>query len=113
MTDAPWVKELPAEVMVCDPNGIILEMNDHAGVLFASDGGTSLLGANVLDCHPDPSLTRLKGMLADQSANCYFNTEAGEKRFFFQSPWYQDGRYSGFVEISFTVPESIPHFIRE
>jgi hypothetical protein len=52
-------------------------------------------------------------MLENQTANAYFNTENGEKRFFFQSPWYQDGRYAGFVEISFHVPEIIPHFIRE
>ena len=113
MKNGAWVKELPAEVMVCDSNGVILSMNDHAQLLFASDGGKGLLGANVLDCHPDPSLQKLQGMLADQSTNCYFNTEDGEKRFFFQSPWYQDGRYCGYVEISFPVPEKIPHFIRE
>ena len=113
MTEGSWVKELPAEVMVCDPVGIILAMNDHAEVLFSDDGGSTLLGKNVLDCHPDPAFTKLEGMLKTRSTNCYFNTEHGEKRFFFQSPWYQEGRYSGFVEISFMVPENIPHFIRE
>ena len=113
MNDGPWVKELLAEIMVCDSGGIILEMNDHAEALFAGDGGSSLIGVNVLDCHPDPAFTKLEGMLESQSANCYFNTEKGEKRFFFQSPWYLGGRYSGFVEISFSVPEKIPHFIRE
>jgi nitrogen fixation/metabolism regulation signal transduction histidine kinase len=113
MNSGSWVKELPAEVMVCDSSGVILAMNDQAEVLFADDGGKGLLGANLLDCHPDTSLQKLQGMLADQSANCYFNTRNGEKRFFFQSPWYRDGRYSGFVEISFPVPENIPHFIRE
>jgi transcriptional regulator with PAS, ATPase and Fis domain len=108
-----WVKELPAEIMVCDSSGIILEMNAQAGMLFAEDGGRDLLGANVLDCHPDSARAKLERMLKKQTANSYFNTENGEKRFFFQSPWYKEGRYAGFVEISFGVPQDIPHFIRE
>ena len=74
---------------------------------------SGLLGTNVLACHPDPALASWKACWQSQTANAYFNTENGEKRFFFQSPWYQDGRYAGFVEISFEVPEEIPHFIRE
>ena len=115
MSKGRWVKELPAEIMVCDPTGIILEMNDQAGVLFSEDGGSGLIGTNVLDCHPEPALGKLEGMLDRQAANAYFNTENGEKRFFFQSPWYKEGQYAGFVEISFGVPSSgdIPHFVRE
>ena len=113
MSQGHWVKEFPAEVMVCDFDGTILEMNAQAEQLFAKDGGPGLLGANVLDCHPAPALGKLEGMLKKQTANSYFNTENGEKRFFFQSPWYKEGRYAGFVEISFKVPEEIPHFIRE
>lgn len=113
MRYVPWVKELPAEIMVCDPGGIILEMNDQAGELFAKDGGFDLLGVNVLDCHPDPSRGKLENMLEKQTANAYFNTENGSKRFFFQSPWFEEGVYAGFVEFSFEVPKEIPRFIRE
>jgi transcriptional regulator with PAS, ATPase and Fis domain len=108
-----WVKELPAEVMVCDTDGTILAMNDEAGALFEADGGRGLLGSNVLDCHPEPSRLKLEGMLEKQTTNAYFNTENGEKRFFLQSPWYKKGRYAGFVEISFGVPQEIPYFIGE
>lgn len=107
-----WVKELPAEVMVCDTEGTILEMNAEAESLFAEDGGRGLLGASALDCHPEPSRSKLAGMMDRQIKNAYYNTEKGEKRFFFQSPWYRDGQYAGFVEISFAVPDEIPHFIR-
>jgi len=113
MNPGAWVKELPAEVMVCDPQGTILEMNAESAVLFEKDGGRSLLGSNVLACHPEPSRLKLEGMLKQQTANAYFNTENGEKRFFFQSPWYKDGLFAGFVELSFAVPQNIPHFIRE
>ncbi|MBE3067941.1 MAG: PAS domain-containing protein [Chloroflexi bacterium] len=113
MSKGDWVKELPAGIMVCDSGGLILEMNSQAEALFAEDGGRDLLGENVLACHPQPALGKLEGMLEKQTANSYFNTENGEKRFFFQSPWYKEGHYAGFVEISFEVPEEIPHFIRE
>jgi hypothetical protein len=113
MSGGFWVKELPAEIMVCDSTGVILEMNDHADLLFADDGGEDLIGENVLSCHPETASTKLRGMLESPSVNCYFNTENGEKRFFFQSPWHREDRYCGYVEISFVVPENIPHFIRE
>jgi transcriptional regulator with PAS, ATPase and Fis domain len=107
-----WTGELEAEVMVVDRAGTILEMNEGAASLFEEDGGKHLLGSNVLDCHPEPARTKLAGMLEKQASNAYFNTENGEKRFFFQSPWFKDGQYAGFVEISFPVPDDIPHFIR-
>jgi hypothetical protein len=113
LSSGHWVKELPAEIMVCDSGGIILEMNDQAKALFAEDGGRGLLGKNVLACHPQPALGKLERLLDKRTANSYFNTENGEKRFFFQSPWFKDGAYAGFVEISFGVPEQIPHFTRE
>ena len=115
MSEMQWVREFPAEVMVCDKNGTIIELNDEAGVLFDEDGGRGLVGSNVLDCHPEPSRTKLEGMLDRQTHNAYFNSEHGETRFFFQSPWYKDGQYAGFVEISCGVPPTgeIPHFVRE
>jgi hypothetical protein len=113
MSKGNWVKELPAEVLVCDSSGLILEMNDQAAMLFAEDGGRGLLGSNVLDCHPAPSRSKLERMLEKPVANAYFNTEKGQKRFFFQAPWSKNGQYAGFVEISFEVTQEIPHFIRE
>jgi PAS domain-containing protein len=107
-----WIKELPAEVLVCDTAGTIVEMNTAAAALFNEDGGSDLLGTNLLDCHPEPSRTKLVGMMDTQASNAYYNTEHGEKRFFFQSPWFRDGQYAGFIELSFPVPAEIKHFIR-
>lgn len=107
-----WIEGLPAEIMLCDTAGVIVEMNAAAAVLFVEDGGMDLLGANLLDCHPEPSRSMLRGMMQTQASHAYFNTEEGEKRFFFQSPWFKDGCYAGFVEFSFPVPDNIPNFIR-
>jgi transcriptional regulator with PAS, ATPase and Fis domain len=107
-----WMRELPAEVTICDPQGTVLALNAAAEVVFASDGGADLLGTNLLECHPQEARAKLEAMLAGQTTNAYFSRENGEKRFFFQSPWYRDGQYAGFIEISFPVPEEIPHFKR-
>jgi len=114
MTDPQhsWVEKFPAEIMACGADGVILELNAEAESLFAADGGRGLLGSNVHDCHPEPSRAKLEGMMAKQVSNAYYNTENGEKRFFYQAPWYKNGQYAGFVEISFEVPEEVPHFLR-
>ena len=113
MSAGEWVREFTAEVMVCDRTGIAVEMNDEAAVLFAGDGGRGLLGSNIRDCHPDPARGKLESLLAGQTTNAYFSTEHEEKRFFYQAPWFQDGQFAGMVEVSFVVPQDIPHFIRD
>lgn len=110
---ASWVEELPVEITVCDANGMLIEMNARAELLFKDDGGGSLLGSDALACHPEPSRTKFAGMLAVQDCNVYLNTEKGENRFFFQSPWYKGGQFAGFVEISFEVPGEIPPLVKE
>jgi hypothetical protein len=30
----------------------------------------------------------------------------------YQVPWFQNGTYSGFVELSIPIPFEMPHFIR-
>ena len=112
MLDAEWVKEFGGAVTVCDRDGIILEMNDRAAEVFASDGGRALVGTNALDCHPE----RARGLMADLlkagKRNVYTIEKNGVKKLIFQSPWYRDGAYAGFVELSLEIPAELPHFVR-
>jgi len=105
-------KEFPGAMTVCDPTGIILAMNDKALQTFAEDGGAALLGTNVLACHPEPSLTKLKAMLAEGRANVYTIEKRGVKKLIYQAPWAENGVYRGFVELSLVIPVEMPHFIR-
>jgi hypothetical protein len=107
-----WIKEFPAAVTVCDPRGIILEMNDRAILAFASDGGAALIGANVLDCHPEPSRTKLRTMLAEGRKNVYTIEKRGIKKLIYQCPLTAGGIYRGFVELSLEIPFAMPHFVR-
>jgi len=108
-----WARELGAAITVCDREGKILEMNDRAAKTFAKDGGRELVGRNVLDCHPEPARTKLKGMLESGKSNCYTIEKKGLRKLIFQAPWFDNGKYRGFVELSFEIPEKMPHFVRK
>jgi transcriptional regulator with PAS, ATPase and Fis domain len=109
MADHSWVKEFPAGITVCDTEGIILEMNERSIEIFADDGGEQLVGTNVLDCHPEPSRSKLAEMMKTERRNIYFFEDDDERMMAFQIPWYQDGKYAGFVEMLLRVPDEIPH----
>jgi len=87
-------------------------MNQHAVEMFQAQGGESLIGQNLLDCHPEPARTRLRQMLESGKANIYTIEKKGKKEFIYQSPWYKDGVYAGFVELVLDIPFEMPHFIR-
>jgi PAS domain-containing protein len=107
-----WIQSFPAAITVCDISGTILEMNDRAIDSFKEDGGEKLIGTNLLNCHPEPARSQLEEMLRTQKQNTYTIEKHGSKKLIFQTPWYDSGRYSGFVEISLPIPFVMPHFIR-
>lgn len=111
MQNHEWAKEYPGAITVCDPAGIILYMNDKAQTVF-SGGGKSLVGQNVLVCHPEPARSKLAAMLESGKSNTYTIEKNGIKKLIHQTPWYQEGTYSGFVELSIEIPHELPHFVR-
>ena len=108
-----WVKSFPGAVTVCDREGRIIEMNDRAAEVFAADGGRKLIGTNVLDCHPEPSRSKLRAMMSERRANVYTIERNGQRKLIYQTPWHEDGVYAGFVELSLEIPRDLPHFKRE
>ena len=113
MAEHEWVEEFKGAVIVTDENGIILEMNERAVKNLEDDGGRALLGTNVLDCHPEPSKTKLKEIMAERRTNVYTIEKRGVKKLIFQTPWTRGGRYRGIVELSLEIPFEMPHFVRK
>lgn len=113
MEDHSWVKAFAGSITACDPEGIILEMNDKAIETFKEQGGKKLIGTNLLDCHPEPARTRLKRLMEAKKANVYTVEKNGKKKLIYQTPWYQDEQYGGFVELILEIPEKMPHFVRK
>jgi transcriptional regulator with PAS, ATPase and Fis domain len=107
-----WLDTIPAAITVCDTHGIIIEMNNKAIEVFQKDGGKKLIGKSLLDCHPDHARIHVEEMLRTQKSNCYTIEKHGAKKLIYQTPWYEDGIYSGFVELSIPIPFEMPHFVR-
>jgi hypothetical protein len=112
MTENEWVREFPAAVMVCDASGTITEMNDRAARNYASEGGRALIAKDLFACHPEPARAKLAALMDGRRANVYSIEKHGRKKLIYQAPWFRDGRYAGFVEISFEIPFDMPHFVR-
>ena len=108
-----WLKEINAAVTICDNNGIIVYMNEKSGQVFKNDGGKNLIGSNLFSCHPEPALTKLKEMLANGSTNVYTIEKDGKKKIIYQTPWFKDATLGGLIEITFNIPDEMPHFIRK
>ena len=113
MANHLWIKEFPAAITVCDSKGIILEMNDRAAEGFQDQGGQKLIGTNLLECHPEDARLKLEQLMKTRKLNVYTVEKHGVRKLIYQSPWYDGGEYSGFVEISLVIPEQIPHIVRD
>lgn len=108
-----WLKEINAAITICDNHGTIVYMNDKSEQVFESDGGKKLIGTNLFVCHPEPALTKLKQMLTDGTPNVYTIEKNGKKKIIYQTPWVKENKIEGMVELSFIIPDEMPHFIRK
>ena len=108
-----WTHEFPSAITVCDTEGIIISMNDQSGKTFEKYGGKTLIGSNVLNCHPEPARSKLLNLLKSGNSNSYTIEKNGVKKLIHQSPWYKNGKYAGFVEISIVLPLTMPNHVRK
>ena len=108
-----WVNEFPAAISVAGLDGRILEMNQAAAATFQSSGGLALIGQNLLDCHPEPSRTKLRQLMESRQTHVSTIEKPGVWKLIYQAPWYRDGQYAGFLEIALPIPASLPHFNRD
>jgi len=107
-----WIEEFPGAVTVCDAEGLILAMNAKATETYQSSGGAALIGTNLLDCHPEPSRTKVQELLRSGRPNVYTIEKNGVWKLIYQSPWYVAGDYRGLVELAMEIPAELPHFVR-
>ena len=92
-----YFKEVNLAVTICDKEGKILEMNDKSRKTFLKPGQEDLIGKNVLDCHPEPAHSLLADMLQYPRTNVYTIEKKGVKKLIYQTPWYVDGLFMGFL----------------
>jgi len=108
-----WSDEFEGAVTICNRDGIITYMNNSSKKQFSKYGGGDLLGTSLIDCHPEPSRSKVIEMLKVPSQNTYTTEKGGIKKIIHQTPLYEKGVFSGLIEISFVLPEPLPHFVRD
>lgn len=108
-----YFKEVNLAVTVCDKEGKIIEMNDKSWKTFLKPGQEELIGKNVLDCHPEPAHSLLADMLQNPRTNVYTIEKSGVKKLIYQTPWYADGEFMGFIELSMEIPFEMRHMVRK
>ena len=111
--DVDWEEEFNGAITVCDGKGIIVYMNKLSIEQFAKYGGEALIGTNLLDCHHEPSRTKLLEMLKTPLENMHNTEKAGRKKMIVQKPWMQDGVFCGIVELSFYLNSDLINFVRD
>ena len=111
--DGSWLEEFPAAITVTGADGTILEMNARSRETFAKDGGGALVGRSVFDCHPEPARSKTRRLYEDRLPNHYAIRKDGRKKIVHQVPWYRGGVFAGIVEITFPIPDDLPHFERD
>lgn len=107
-----WADELGVAITVSDSSGKIVYMNRKSASTFSKQGGKSLEGTSLRDCHKPESWQKIIQILETGKGNCYTIEKNGVKKMIYQAPWYEDGTVAGLVELSMEIPFTMDHFIR-
>jgi hypothetical protein len=108
-----WLEEFPISIVVTDVAGTILTLNGRARQSFADEGGAALVGSSVFACHPEPARTKTEALYRRRQPNHYTIRKDGRRKIIHQVPWYRNGSFAGFVELSIPIADELPHFDRD
>ena len=108
-----WYDTFPAEIIVCDPDGIIREMNETAIRLYQEQGGAAMIGSNVFDHHEEPARGQVKAVVAQRKLFIYTTEKDNKKKLVCISPWYQQDEYAGFVLLVLDLPAIMPNIVKD
>ena len=107
-----YFEEADIAVTICDKEGNIIEMNRQSRAVNCPEGVETLVGRNILPCHPEPALSLLKEMMDKETKHVYTIEKKGKKKLIYQIPWYKEGAYAGFIELSMVIPFEMEHKVR-
>ena len=107
-----WIEKLDGNIIVCDENANVIYMNERAIRSYEEDGGVSIIGRNLMDCHNERSCEKIREIMTTHEKNVYTIEKKGKKKIIYQSPWFKDGVFRGIVEFSLEIPVEMPHYIR-
>ncbi|MDR2928298.1 MAG: hypothetical protein LBV41_08905 [Cytophagaceae bacterium] len=104
-----YFKQFDAAITVSDAYGNIIWMNDRSMTVNKGD----FTGKSLFDCHPEPARTKLRNLFVDKNTNAYTIEKGDIKKLIYQSPWYENGNFAGYIELSLEIPFEMPHYVRK
>lgn len=107
-----WAMGMECAVTVCDADCRIIYMNERSRNTFA-EGTDRLIGANLLECHSPHSIDIIRRLLTEGGVNCYTIRKGGVKKLIYQTPWTENGKIAGLVELSMVIPDEMNHYNRD
>ena len=107
-----WADEVDYAVTIADRDCNIIYMNRRSRDTFCKEG-ESLIGRNLMDCHPEHARHIIRRLLTEGGSNAYTITKRGVNKLIFQSAWKIDGEIAGLVETSMVLPADMKHFDRD
>ncbi|MCH5222197.1 MAG: PAS sensor protein [Muribaculaceae bacterium] len=107
-----WADEVDYAVTIADKNCVIIYMNERSRATFCKNGAT-LIGKNLMGCHPEHAKVIIRRLLSDGGSNAYTITKNGQRKLIFQSAWKINGEVCGLVETSMVLPADMKHFDRD
>ena len=111
--DADLLDRIGVAMTVCDERGVVTGQNAASAEVFARNWGGRLVGRDLRLCHPPPAREKLDSLLAEPRLNAYTIEKAGRRKLIYQAPLYREGKFAGYVELSFPIPDALPHFVRK
>jgi hypothetical protein len=108
-----WIATYPAEIMVCDQNGTILEMSDVATEIYRQEGGAEMIGRIVFDHHHALARSQMLSVVNQRRHVIYTTEQGGAKKLVSIAPWYRAGEYAGFALIVLDLPGKIPNIVKD
>lgn len=112
-TVSEWIATYPAEIMVCDADGTILEMSDISIQIYEKEGGANMIGRNVFDHHVEPAKSQMMNVVKQKRHVMYTAEKSGLKKLVSIAPWYREREYAGFALIVFDLPEKLPNIVKD
>lgn len=107
-----WADDVDYAVTIADKDCNIIYMNKRSRATFCKNE-ESLIGKNLMDCHPLHAQKIIKKLLSEGGSNTYTITKNGVNKLIFQSAWKLEGKIAGLVETSMIIPSDIKHFDRD
>lgn len=106
-TTIDFFKGTGCAVTVCDTECNIVYQNDRS-----VEVNGDMRGKNMLGCHNERSKSIINRILTEGMSNSYTISKKGQKKIIHQTPWYNEGKIAGIVELSIVIPEEMPHYNR-